>query len=168
MLQSGVVSVLNVAPMNLVASSKTAVASTLANAGPLFSGPLFSGPLFSGLAIALLAIFLGGSFQSRAAASVQATRCLLEIDESISRDQTEAPKTAVRYDSELTGFAVIDAPGRQTPSARVIKNHRCTGKSIPDDDVSSGLPRDLLNRKSPPSIADSRPSLQDFEIRLQI
>lgn len=149
--------------MNLVASSKTAVFSTLANAGPLFSGPLFSG-----LAIALWAIFLGGALQSHAAASAQATQSLLKVDESISRDRTETSQTAVRYDSELTGFAVIDAPGRQTPSARVIKNHRCTGKPIPDDDVSSGLPRDLLNRKSPPSIADSRPSLQDFEIRLQI
>jgi len=144
--------------MNLVASSKPAPASTLANARPLFSG----------LAIVWLAIFLGGSFQSYTATSVHGTQCLVEVDDSLRHDRTENSQTAVRYDSELTGFAVIDAPGRQTPSARVIKNHRCTGKPIPDDDVSSRLPRDLLNRKSPPSIAESRRSLRDFEIRLQI
>jgi len=144
--------------MNLVASSNPAPASTLANVPPLFSR----------LAIVWLAIFLGGAFQFYAATPVHAPQCFVEVDDSLRHDRTENFQTAVRYDSELTGFSVIDAPGRQTPSARVIKNHRCTGKPIPDDDGSSSLPRDLLKRKSPPSIAESRRSLRDFEIRLQI
>ena len=146
--------------MNLVASSKPAPASTLANAGPLFSG----------LAIVWLAIFLGGSLQCHVAAPFQNSQCLIEVRQSSPHDGSETSETTVRYESELTGFAEIDAPGRQTPSARVVTTHRCAGNSVPDDDSCSGLPQNRLILDSQPAlpIADSRPSLQDFEIRLQI
>jgi len=135
--------------MNLAAGSNLTPASMLTIARRLCSG----------LAVALACIFLCASCQSHAAVSVQGTQCFCQAD------------AVVRYESELTGFAEIDAPGRKTSSARVFKNLRGDGNPIRDDHETNGdLPQNLLILKSPLllSIADSRPSLQDFEIRLQI
>jgi hypothetical protein len=147
--------------MNLAAGSNLNPASKLAIARQRLSG----------LALVLLAILLCGIYQAQVAASAQNGQCLCGADQSLVSDGVENSPTGARYETELTGFAEIDAPGRKTSSTRVIKNHHGDGNPIGDDHkIGCGLPRNLLGLTSllPLPIADSRPSVQDFEVRLQV
>lgn len=147
--------------MNLAAGSNLNPASKLAIARRRLSG----------LAMVLLAIFLYGIYQTQVAASAQNGQCLCGADQSLVCDGVETSQTGVQYETELTGFAEIDAPGRKTSSTRVIKNHRANEHSIcGGHENGCGLPQNLLGLKSLLALpmAGSRPSLQDFEVRLQI
>jgi hypothetical protein len=125
----------------------------------------------SGLAVALVVVLGAGVLGDEVTEQLQNLRSLCQADRSILSDEADASQAADRYDTELTGFAEIDAPGRKTSSARVVKNHRVDEPAIDDGHKNrSVLRRSLLVLKSPLTLsnADSRPSLQDFEVRLQI
>ena len=147
--------------MNLAESSNLIPASRLATARLHLSG----------LALAFVVI-LGASFLGEeVAGQLQNLRSLCQADRNILGDEADASQAVDRYDTELTGFAEIDAPGRKTSSARVVKNHRVDEYAIDDGHKNrSVLRRSLLGLKSPLALsnAGSRPSLQDFEVRLQI
>ncbi len=147
--------------MNLAESSNLIPASRLATARLHLSG----------LAVAVVIILGAGSLWDRVAGQHPNSRSLCQADRSILCDETDAPQAGGRCDAELTGFAEIDAPGRKSSSARVVKNHRVEEHSLDGGhDNCGGLRGCLPVLKSSPavSMADRRPSLQDFEVRLQI
>lgn len=126
---------------------------------------------FSGLAVAFVIIFLSSILRGEVAGQLEILRSLCQADRSILCDEADASQAADRYDTELTGFAEIDTPGRKTSSARVTKNHRVDEHSIDVSHKNQSVLRQsrwVLKATSALSMAGSRPSLQDFEVRLQI
>jgi hypothetical protein len=89
----------------------------------------------------------------------------------IAPEGTSRRLTIVRYETQLTGFAEIDAPGRQSQPVRVVTNYRRPLCLVPTNNKADFRQnRSLLVLKSPLAlpIAEIRPSLQDTEVRLQI
>ncbi|HBJ38181.1 MAG TPA: hypothetical protein DDZ51_26190 [Planctomycetaceae bacterium] len=151
--------------MNLAAGSNRNPASKLA----ITRRP------FSGLVMVLLAIFLSGYL----CASRHADRALVtenapivcDADRDDIRDGASSPRGGCRYETELSGFAEIDAPGRKTSSARVFKKQRDDGNpALVDHKACCGLSRNPLILKSLLALpmANCRPSLQDIQVRLQV
>jgi len=152
---------LNCRSMNLAASFNTTFASNLASVGT-FASCLIG---------VILTIVFSVDTEAPFAVSAQDAICVFIADDSTTHDGSDNSRTIIRYESQLTGFAEIDASGRQTQPVRVVTSHRRTGYCFPaDHETSGGIERNSLVLKSPLAlpIADSRPSLQVIEVRLQI
>lgn len=147
--------------LTLFARSKTSSASTDAN----------NGRTLIGFVAMLLAFIFFGSCQSLCATPTNDAIRDCGAGKAVVQLNANVLDHVVRYEAELTGFAEIDAPGRQSQPIRVIPKHRCVVYSLPADHSSDGgLRQNLLVLKSPLALplADGRPSLQEIEVRLQV